>query len=111
MVTQQNKNPGRATKINISTTRNQSARQISNLPHRFTIEGAVNAYTPSPEDYIGDSSITYLQKGDTALLVKMSQENIEAVLGDDGRALKLAKRKRYLKAILKYNDDTINKLN
>jgi hypothetical protein len=75
------------------------------------IEGAVNAYTPSPEDNIADSSITYFQKGDTTPLIKMSQKNIETVLGDDGKALKLAKKKRYLKAILKYNEDTINKLN
>lgn len=74
------------------------------------IEGVVNAYTPLPEDFVADSLITYLQKGDTARLVKMSGENISDVLGGDEKALKLAKKKRYIKAIAKYNDDSINEL-
>lgn len=75
------------------------------------IEGAVNAYTPSPEDFIRDTSITYLQKGDNTPLIKMSQEKIENIVGDDPKALKLAQKKDTLKAILKYNDDMVNKIN
>gem|GEM_PF-4677424 len=67
--------------------------------------GAVNAFTPSPDDYLKDSSITYLQKGTHGVLLKMSQENLESIVGDDHKALDLAKKKKYLKALQRYNDD------
>jgi hypothetical protein len=68
------------------------------------IEGKITAYSPVADDDLTTSFIRYIQK-DNGSLLEMNPGNLEAMLKDDEKAYNLFEKKKYEKAIQKYNKE------
>jgi len=66
------------------------------------IKGALTAYAALAEDEIDDSFLLYIQKGDGPL-VRLTDDNLEASIKDNEKAERLLKKKKYSRAIIKFN--------
>jgi hypothetical protein len=64
--------------------------------------GKINTYSITSE--MEDPMIAYIQKGDTGAIVLLTEENLKEMVKDNEEALKLADKKKLLKAIEKYNE-------
>ena len=66
------------------------------------IEGKITAYSTIADEEVPIDYVQYIQKDNNQVL-KMTPDNLELILMDNDEALKLFKKKKYLKAIIKYN--------
>lgn len=70
-----------------------------------SVKGRINVYTALPwdPDVLTDAMILYIQKEDGPLL-QMNETNLGELLKDNEKAYGFFKKKKYLKAINKYNN-------
>lgn len=66
------------------------------------ITGRITGYSPIADDELTKSFVRYIQK-DNGPVLEMNEDNLEAMMKDNDEALKFLKRKKYDKAIAKYN--------
>jgi hypothetical protein len=69
------------------------------------IEGKLNAYAALAEDEIDDVFLLYVRQGEGPM-IKLTEDNLESIVKDNEKAEKLLKKKKYTRAIKKYNGAT-----
>ena len=75
---------------------------IASAQHAPIIEGKLTAYAALAEDQIDDVFLLYVRQGDGPM-IKLTEDNLEAIVKDNEKAEKLLKKKKYTRAINKYN--------
>jgi hypothetical protein len=68
------------------------------------IEGKITGYSPVADGELTTAFIWYIQK-DNGTLVEMNKDNLESMVKDNEKALELFEKKKYEKAIRKYNKE------
>lgn len=66
------------------------------------IEGKLTAYAALAEDEIDDAFLMYVRQG-SGPMIRLTDDNLEAIVKDNENAEKLLKKKKYTRAIKKYN--------
>ena len=69
------------------------------------IEGKLNAYAALAEDEIDDAFLLYIRQEDGPM-IKLTDDNLDAIVKGNEKAEKLLKKKKYTRAINKYNGAT-----
>ena len=67
------------------------------------IKGSLTAYAALAEDEIDDAFLLYIQKGDGPL-IRLTDDNLGASVKGDEKAERLLKKKKYSRAIIKFNE-------
>jgi hypothetical protein len=67
--------------------------------------GAINVYSKYPELYsdMNNKNTIAIQTGDDGPMVKYSEENLMKMVGQDRDAAGLMDKKKFYKAVMKYN--------
>ncbi|GGA86891.1 hypothetical protein [Puia dinghuensis] len=69
------------------------------------IQGPLSAYAALAEDEIDDEFLLYIRQGEGPM-IRLTAESLEAIVKDNEKAESLLKKKKYSRAINKYNDAT-----
>ncbi|MBS1603416.1 MAG: hypothetical protein JST42_12170 [Bacteroidetes bacterium] len=67
------------------------------------IKGSLTAYAALAEDVIDEAFLLYIQKG-AGPLTRLTGDNLEANIKGDEKAGRLLKKKKYSRAIIKFNE-------
>lgn len=67
------------------------------------IQGSLSAYAALAEDEIDDGFLLYVRQGEGPM-IRLTDESLEAIVKGNEKAERLLKKKKYSRAINKYND-------